>query len=186
MEALWIAATDGGSEIEIDRCAECGALWFDAGELEMAANLHARPSEAESEHRCPVCAQQMRGASLPRGLFAHRCDSCQGTFLDASNIAALKSEKLPRLPETAARAQATVGFVCAECNGKFPYAQGNGTRKGLVCPGCVVNPQVDRITRGPTSMYRAPDEGLYGGTGGGGFEFDLVDLVQMVGDLFRR
>lgn len=72
MDALCLASSDGGPEIEIDRCGDCGALWFDAGELEMAANLHARPAPGESEHPCPVCRQQMRLASLPRGLFAHR------------------------------------------------------------------------------------------------------------------
>lgn len=180
MEALWIAASDGGNEIEIDRCAECGSLWFDAGELEMAANLHARPSEAESEHPCPVCRQQMRGACLPRGLFAHRCDSCRGTFLDPANLAALQSEKLPRLPEDKARAPATVGFTCARCGEKFPYSRGNATSKGLMCPGCVVNPQVERITRGPTSTYRAPY------TDDTGIDFTLGDALDSVLDLFRR
>lgn len=180
MDALCISASDGGTELEIDRCAECGALWFDAGELEMAANLHARPSAAESEHPCPVCSQQMRGANLPRGLFAHRCDSCRGTFLDGATVRALNTEKLPRPPDARPKNQATVGFICARCSGKFPYAKGNATNKGLMCPGCVVNPQVERLTRGPTSTYRAP------GTGEEGIDFDLGDAVDSIMNLFRR
>ncbi len=99
MDALFLFSTDGGRELEVDRCGECGSLCFDAGELEMAANLHARPSDAESEYPCPVCRQRMLGANLPRNLFAHFCDSCRGTFLDAATLAALKNEKLPVLPE---------------------------------------------------------------------------------------
>jgi len=161
MDALFVAAMDGGSEIEIDRCSECGSLWFDAGELEVAANVHARPSSAESEFPCPVCQQRMRGASLPRGLDAHRCDSCQGTFLEGKTVAALGSEKLPRVPEQAAK-RASVGFLCARCNQRFPFAKGNGTSIGLMCPDCVVNPQVEKITSGPTSDFTEPSVGRSG------------------------
>ena len=180
MDALCVASSDGGREIEIDRCAECGALWFDAGELEMAANIHARKSFAESEHACPVCHHQMQGATLPRGLHAHRCDNCHGTFLDPATVAALKSGKLPRPPQSKARSQTSVGFLCARCNQKFPYAKGNATNKGLMCPGCVVNPQVETIRRGLTSAYRAP------GTDAAGLDFDLVDAFDSIVDLFRR
>ena len=181
MDCLFIVASDGGSEIEIDRCGECGALWFDAGELEMAANLHARPSQAESEHPCPVCKQRMRSAALPRGLFAHHCDSCQGTFLDAATLAALKTDKLPRLPESKPRNELSVGFVCARCNQKFPYAKGNATSKGLMCPTCVVNPQVEKIRRGPTSTHRSSLS-----AGSLGYDFDFIEAFDSIMDLFRR
>jgi Zn-finger nucleic acid-binding protein len=180
MFALCVAASDGGAEVEIDRCGQCGALWFDSGELEMAANLHARPSAAESEHPCPVCRQQMRGAALPRGLFAHRCDSCHGTFLEADTVAALRSDKLPRLPDARPANPATVGFLCARCGQKFPYAKGNATSKGLMCPICVVNPQVEKITRGPTSTYRGSPYDR------SGVDDDLGDALDSVLDLFRR
>ena len=49
-----------------------------------------------------------------------------------------------------------------------------------MCPGCVVNPQVERITRGSTSTYRMP------GSRAPGIEFDLVDLFDSIFDLFRR
>jgi Zn-finger nucleic acid-binding protein len=178
MDALCLSASDGGTEIEIDRCVECGSLWFDAGELEMAASLHARPASGESEHPCPCCKKQMRAASLPRGMFAHRCDSCRGTFLDAKTVAALKSDKLPRPPERKAKGHASVGFICVKCSGKFPYAKGNATNKGLMCPGCVVNPQVERITRGPTSTYRAS------GRGAVGLDIGFLDVFDSLADLF--
>jgi Zn-finger nucleic acid-binding protein len=177
MDALFISALDGGTEIEIDRCAQCGSLWFDAGELEVAANVHARPSAAESEYPCPVCRQRMRGASLPRGLHAHRCDSCQGTFLEGSTVTALGSERLPRVPDQAPK-QASVGFLCARCHQRFPFARGNGTSLGLMCPECVVNPQVEPITSGPTSDYRVPSMQQ---TNAG---LDLAYALTVIFDLF--
>ncbi len=179
MDALFVAASDGGAEIEIDRCHECGSLWFDAGELEVAANLHARASNAESEHPCPVCRQRMRAASLPGGLGAHRCDSCQGTWLDGETVAELKSSKLPRVPERQAK-RSSVGFLCAKCQQRFPFAQGNGTSLGLVCPGCVVNPQVTKLGPGATGLHRSAL--LVDGTTG----FDVDDAFDALFDLFRR
>lgn len=179
MDALFISALDGGTEIEIDRCATCGSLWFDAGELEVAANVHARPSSAESEHPCPVCHQRMRGAALPRGLFAHRCDSCQGTFLDGETVAALKNDKLPRVPEQAPK-RASVGFLCARCQQRFDFAKGNGTSLGLMCPDCVVNPQVEKITSGPSSDYRFPSMRQ---TNAG---LDLAYAFDVIFDLFSN
>jgi len=142
MDLLMIVADDGGREVEIDRCSDCGALWFDAGELEKSVNLRASPTHAESELSCPVCSQRMMAASLPGGAFAHHCQSCQGVLIDPVGLSVLGHDRLPRPPGSK---PSLSGFVCVRCQKRFPYAQGNGTSLGLMCGSCVVNPQVEKL-----------------------------------------
>lgn len=142
MDVLWLAPENGGNEIEIDRCSDCGALWFDLGELEKSVNLRAKPTHSESELDCPVCRQRMAAATLPDGAFAHHCRSCQGVLIDPIGIAVLDHPRLPRPPGSK---PSRTGFLCVKCDHRFPYAQGNGTNLGLMCRGCVANPQVERL-----------------------------------------
>jgi Zn-finger nucleic acid-binding protein len=178
MQQLFVAAKDGGTDVEVDRCAECGALWFDPGELEIIAELLARPVGGGSANPCPACREPMSLARVKGNLPAEKCAVCLGTFLSRATVLQLEALRLPRPPD--ARAQPPeVGFLCARCGGRFPYAQGNGTSLGLVCPGCVVNPRTGHL---------APGER---GTLGGEFErqvnvgaWGLAELLGSVFDFF--
>lgn len=128
-----IATSANGKELELDRCGECGSLWFDAGELEQLATHRALDAGPGFEHFCPSCSDPARDPSVGGSFAAARCNACHGTYLDAATVAGL--EGLPRLPDAEWAGQ--VGFVCAECEGRFPYVQGNLTARGLVCGGCV-------------------------------------------------
>lgn len=130
-----ITSTPAGKELEIDRCGECGALWFDAGELQMLATHRALPAGPGFEHFCPSCADPAKDPAVGGQFAAARCNGCQGTFLDAATVARLADERLPQPPDAAA--PQAIGFLCAGCEGRFPYAAGNVAASGLVCRRCL-------------------------------------------------
>lgn len=131
-----ITATAEGKELEIDRCGECGSLWFDAGELEMLATHRALPAGPGFEHFCPSCSDPARDPSVGGNFAAARCNDCNGTYLDGATVARLHGERLPRPPDLTAKPK-EIGFLCAGCEGRFPYAHGNVTASGLVCRQCL-------------------------------------------------
>jgi Zn-finger nucleic acid-binding protein len=149
-----ITATATGKELEIDRCGECGALWFDAGELEMLATHRALPAGPGFEHFCPSCSDPARDPSVGGNFAQARCNGCQGTFLDGPTVARLKSERLPVPPDANQKAQA-IGFLCATCGARFPYAQGNVTASGLVCRACLGGPGTGRKTDDLAGIFEA-------------------------------
>ena len=189
MQPLFFAPAKGGVQVELDRCTRCGALWFDAGELEILAGLDSRDTDAESKRQCPNCQDLMADATLARDTVGQRCERCHGTFVDGKQVKRLRALSLPSLvqtdeneavvrrskPSADPRKTAkpnTIGFECAKCGGRFPFAEGNGTSRGLVCRGCVVIPTVDpRSSRGvfasSTDVY--DDDAFLG-------EWDLSDL----------
>ncbi len=154
MQPLYLAPAKGGLQVELDRCIKCGALWFDAGELEILAGLDSRDTHAESTRACPSCHEPMADAALAKDTLGQRCERCHGTFVDGKQMKRLRALSLPSLVKTdevpkvvrrtkPAAQKKVVGFDCAKCGQRFPFAEGNGTNKGLVCRGCVVNPTVD-------------------------------------------
>lgn len=130
-----IARSASGHELELDRCGDCGALWFDAGELEQLDRFRARPAGPGFERVCPSCSDPEKDPAVGGAFTAAQCTSCQGTFLDAATVAKLASDRLPRLPE-AKRSAAELGFRCAECEQRFPYSESTAVARGLVCKGC--------------------------------------------------
>lgn len=130
-----IARSASGTEIELDRCGDCGALWFDAGELEQLDRFRARPAGPGFDRICPSCSNPDLDPAVGGHFTSAQCGSCQGTFLDAATVAKLASERLPRLPE-AKRSAGELGFVCASCEQRFPYAEANAIARGLVCRDC--------------------------------------------------
>lgn len=198
MQPLYLAPSRGGVQVEIDRCLKCGALWFDAGELELLAGLDSRDTHAEAKRDCPNCHEPLADAMLAANTVGQRCDRCHGTFVDGQNMQKLKALSLPSLVKTdknppverrtkpvaqqgpiptvtpaRAKQPKLSGFDCARCGKNFPFSQGNGTNKGLMCPTCVVNPTIDpKGSRG----------GLLGGAtevfddDGSPFDWDFSDL----------
>ena len=37
LQPFWVPARRLGDEVELDRCSDCGGVWFDAGELSDAS-----------------------------------------------------------------------------------------------------------------------------------------------------
>lgn len=95
-------------EIEVDRCTDCGGLWFDPVELErlkaargseaIDAGDPKRGRELNSMKRvlCPTCGTSMLRMVNPRQthIWYERCPSCYGVFLDAGEFKDYKHETL--------------------------------------------------------------------------------------------
>ena len=131
-----ITSTSGGKELELDRCGECGGLWFDAGELELLATHRALPAGPGFEHFCPSCSDPTRDPGVGGQFAAARCNACSGTWLDGATIKGLVHERLPQPPD-AQETPPSIGFLCASCEERFPYEEGNITARGLVCLPCL-------------------------------------------------
>lgn len=87
--------------IEVDWCAQCHGVWFDAGEIELLAEKAGRrldpgligtPSDAvgERRRRCPRCRRRMEKVSPvhEEGLLLDRC-SKHGLWFDSGELGAL-------------------------------------------------------------------------------------------------
>ena len=129
-----ITSTARGKDLELDRCGECGGLWFDAGELELLATHRALPAGPGFEHFCPSCSDPTKDPGVGGQFAAARCNTCSGTWLDGATVKGL--ERLPQPPD-ASEERAAIGFLCASCEQRFPYEEGNITARGLVCPPCL-------------------------------------------------
>ena len=86
------------SDIEVDRCTGCKAIWFDAREYEKLKDVKAakqidvgeRPKDAGEPRRldCPVCHTRMITMTV-RGhpkLKYESCTVCYGAFFDAGEF----------------------------------------------------------------------------------------------------
>jgi Zn-finger nucleic acid-binding protein len=92
---------------QIDRCTQCGGLWFDEFEL---ADLTAKPGSekvdtgpanksnqySQARLNCPKCGTSMLrmvDAQQPR-IWYETCEECGGSFLDAGEFRDLKKHNL--------------------------------------------------------------------------------------------
>ena len=85
-------------QIELDLCAECEGVWFDAGELELllpdgTSGLEAAATD-EDGRECPICRRRMDKVNIGP---AHRVliDSCPdgcGLWFDANELNALTAD----------------------------------------------------------------------------------------------
>lgn len=91
--------------IEVDHCLSCKGTWFDAGELELVAELAGtQPGRLESvlraaggevgKLRCPRCRGKMIVSAIGVGqpIEIDRCPNGEGIWLDAGELAAVVRE----------------------------------------------------------------------------------------------
>jgi Zn-finger nucleic acid-binding protein len=88
--------------IEVDRCAACDGIWFDALEKEHLAetpgaeaiDVGKRPADAGEHHRlqCPVCKTPMIPMVVQgrADLKYESCTVCFGAFMDAGEFREFK------------------------------------------------------------------------------------------------
>jgi Zn-finger nucleic acid-binding protein len=82
--------------IELDICAECHGIWFDAGELELvlgdAEALEGSPVRtAEAKRPCPICDRKMDKVNIgpDQGVLIDSCPAGCGLWFDAGELAQL-------------------------------------------------------------------------------------------------
>ncbi len=85
---------------EVDRCHDCGGLWFDAGEMELLRNKEAaaiidtgsarqgREYNAMDQYRCPRCGGEMcrNVDEQQQHIWFESCAECSGSFFDAGEF----------------------------------------------------------------------------------------------------
>ena len=96
-------ATEAHAGVVLDRCTECGGIWFDASELDrlLAGALPEGdpPDEADipdrglSGRRCPRCDLALRTAGWADAVL-DRCSKCRGLFIGAREL-----QHLARMPD---------------------------------------------------------------------------------------
>ena len=134
LQPFWMPASRIGGEVELDRCRECGGVWFDAGELTEASGKTVRAPGGPSARNCPSCGAKMRHARLSDGPPVDNCPSCRGTFVEAAALETLTMKKTAR-----ALAPQGTGFVCDECGARKAFSEGRATTLGLKCADCAVD-----------------------------------------------
>ena len=55
LQPFWVPARRLGDEVELDRCSDCGGVWFDAGELSDASGKAVTASKVRTDRSCPAC-----------------------------------------------------------------------------------------------------------------------------------
>ena len=131
MQAFWVPSRKAGAEVELDRCNDCGGVWFDAGELSAASGRAVTEVGEETDRRCPACEVALVEASLAGAIEVETCPECEGTFLEARDMDALvKKGKAKQAP-------GGTGFVCDGCGERKPFSLAQATLTGLECAACV-------------------------------------------------
>lgn len=103
--AMEIVEFDG---VEIDRCTECGGMWFDQNEKErlieakgsesldvgdpVVGAQHNRQGRVECPH-CHTLMIKMVDVKQPH-IWYEKCSICGGSYLDAGEFADLKDSSL--------------------------------------------------------------------------------------------
>jgi hypothetical protein len=147
LQPLWLPASKGGEEVELDRCNDCGGVWFDAGELSDATRRSVQASAEQTDRRCPACDVPLLHGVMSGGVDVETCAECKGTFLEARDLDAIVKKKAPR-----AEAPGGTGFVCEACGERKPFSLAQPTLSGLECEGCVKAkagppPEPERVAR---------------------------------------
>ncbi len=127
MQAFYVAARTGEGEVELDRCAQCGALWFNAGEVEQALGRTVRRRQGSSSRSCPTCRVKLEAAVLEGRIEVERCGTCQGVFLDGHDVAGLGTAR------GSYRTEGGSGFECEACHERLRrshhHRHGAGVRR---------------------------------------------------------
>jgi Zn-finger nucleic acid-binding protein len=110
--------------IEVDWCAACGGFWFDAGELELLAELAQRDftldfteedpasgGKPPERRRCPRCRQRMdvRNLALEPPVAIDLCPVGHGMWFDRGELGTLLRAMPANEPNTTA--EVVVGFL---------------------------------------------------------------------------
>ena len=104
------------NKIELDICAQCDGLWFDADELGLLLEtLHldldelGRPAArktAEAARKCPYCRKKMQKTVLGPGpgVMIDRCSRGHGLWFDGGELDAIVGELQATEPSDAKHA----------------------------------------------------------------------------------
>lgn len=132
MQPFYVPSKNGsGGEVELDRCGQCSALWFNAGEIEAALGKTVRRRQGASTRSCPTCRVRLDAALLDGAIEVERCGTCHGVFLDGRDVAAITQTR-----KAVQRTPGGSGFLCETCGQRRPFGEATSTVTGLICAAC--------------------------------------------------
>ncbi len=129
MRPFKVQSKNPGVDVELDRCHNCGGVWFDSGELEIATGRSVIKSMRTSDRFCPRCFIPLLNAELTAGVAVETCRTCKGTYFDARDIHTVTQQSPAKPPED-------VSFLCDACGQRKPFAGALPTARGTVCADC--------------------------------------------------
>ncbi len=98
------------NSVHLDKCLECGGIWFDREELKSALYKDIHPlldelvDNLDSEFNkktgeCPLCNIELETKTFFDNFKLESCKSCNGIWLDKGELKYLKSMKQESLDE---------------------------------------------------------------------------------------
>jgi Zn-finger nucleic acid-binding protein len=114
------------NHIELDYCAKCHGVWFDAGELELLLGslgldsagpflsgiLEAEEAKTdEKKRRCPICRQKMRKVNLEKKVLVDLCPQGEGIWFDGGEVRLLISQLAQKTPVKPGVPQNVINFL---------------------------------------------------------------------------
>ncbi len=151
LQLFWVPSRVPGAEVELDRCNDCGGVWFDAGELFEASGRKVTAGETTTDRQCPACHVPLMEGELRGGVEVETCLECAGTFLEARDLEAIVKKSAPKA------APGGTGFVCDACHQRKPFSAAQATLTGLECQACAV----EKATP-PPPPQREQSRGVFG------------------------
>ncbi len=99
-------ALESWADVQLDRCPNCHALWFDARELERClgsqGTTHARsvleaalPERGVGGRSCPRCWPKPMETVGWTGVVIDRCPACRGLFVEFGELDRLQRHGAP-------------------------------------------------------------------------------------------
>jgi Zn-finger nucleic acid-binding protein len=84
----FIASARSGTEIELERCSQCGGFWGERGRIQDSFGPAASYElvGGDTNRRCVLCRILMTPARLSVGAAVEVCSACRGMFLDANEL----------------------------------------------------------------------------------------------------
>jgi Zn-finger nucleic acid-binding protein len=98
--------------IEVDRCLNCGGIWFDALEVEELKNIEGsekiddfnplikqKYNQATNQIKCPKCQSKMQKMlDIDQySIWYEQCTKCRGIWLDAGEFTQFKQNFKPSM-----------------------------------------------------------------------------------------
>ena len=138
--------------IELDRCLDCEATWFDRDELGHLAGARGAPvmTREQPVGRCPGCGGLLWSARV-EGCELLACIDCAGCIVTDNQLRRVLRE--PRLQSGPPQLQ----FVCVGCKDRYAFEKAQRVTTGLACVRCAATlprwepppPRMDPPAEGP-------------------------------------
>jgi Zn-finger nucleic acid-binding protein len=114
--------------IELDYCARCHGVWFDAGELELLLEsidfkehdislddilIQPEAESKEKKYRCPICGRKMKKAHIGHNpqVLIDACPVGHGLWFDGGEVHQLVGQLAGRAAEGAGAEEKVTAFL---------------------------------------------------------------------------